>query len=226
MPIKYTSKTGNILIGSQYAHGFRCTFFFRIAEIHSKNCLGPNIFQFDSRNPNQNTTISIPGSSKDCVYTLLSYSTVTPPTLVLTRLSTVSNLNTTFFGGIDPHYPLFSFNNDTASTWMNINLRGPFNSFILPDDNGATIEFFNSYCKLFLYNIKYNLAIDYTNFPSTTGTVRGIVYSNSYSDPTALLYSNETKLSLVSRSDMSDIVFTCKFFDLGPNDRVYVENTP
>ncbi|KAE9552178.1 hypothetical protein FO519_004625 [Halicephalobus sp. NKZ332] len=58
IPLKYSSKSGNIMIGTPQHYRCDCTFFFRIYEIHSKNCQGPNIFQFDFKNPQQETLLN------------------------------------------------------------------------------------------------------------------------------------------------------------------------
>lgn len=134
-PPRYTSNTGRLRIKDE-GYTSRNTLFFRIVEIHTKNCpTQNNIFRSF---PRGTTTITFGGKSS-CLWTILNYyNIISPNNIELHDLSTNSS-QVTVVSGTDKKYQLFSFNKDDASTWNDVSLRPLYSSLIIEDEGYVTV---------------------------------------------------------------------------------------
>lgn len=151
-PYHYASKTGSIQILSTTS--MRGSIFFRIREVHTKNCQTySNVLQLDLRSTIAGvyalpTDLSATGAAGPCLYTIVSYPDYTNPNYVQFALSNLytSSSNVTVLAGIDPKYPIFSFNSTTAKEWNDVTLKGPYNSFVVNDAGLATFTIRYAQC--------------------------------------------------------------------------------
>lgn len=157
------------------------------------------------------------------MYTILNYP-LTP--LHISKLSG-GDSDTTFIGGIDKQYPLFSFNKNTASQWKAVNLWGLYNSFIVPQNNEITVGLVKNLCKFLrkkicLTHLNYVIA-DYSNIDSHT--FHGIAYSKGYGDPHADVSSTSEDLKIVEPDNVLKIMFTCKALNFTSENKVTIAGT-
>ena len=175
---------------------------FRIIEIHARNCWTINVFQRP-----------IIGVTKEMEYIASSYNSSAGSCLwsiigpggyyygnTITFLETQSTENITFFAGVDPAYPLFSFNRDTAGDWKNTVLAGPMISFYLP----------NAY-------VKMNLT-ERSGFTLSSSGKKSLLYSMNYVNP----YSTYTKNNSLWFNLNIEAELTCKFLELEPGDSLKI----